>query len=241
MCKYCNKVFTTNSNYNRHVKRNCKKRKEIEDEKALIFERLLKKLESIEKENLEIRKENMEVKEKLTRITKIIYKKNQASNCHNTNNTQNNNIVNSNNNNTFVLVGCGKENIMKLDKQKIIRAVSAGFYSTRKLTDLVHFDPEHPECHALKYVEHILKPKAEFLSIKTQRHNVYIGNMKDKYAMMYDGINWSMTTKTELIANCMILKKHSLKRISMHSVNYYRRIKNNHWNVGWKLMTKIQK
>ncbi len=172
-CKYCCNIFSTNSHYNRHIKHNCKTRRELEEEKANIFKQLLTEIH-------EIRKENMEVKEKIMRMscrTKI---------TKNTNTTNSNNIIKDNivNNNTIVLVGCGKEDIMKFDKQKVIRAISAGFYSTHKLTDLVHFDPEHPEYH-----------------------NVYIGNMKDKYAMMYDGTNWILTTKTEIIDKLYESKK----------------------------------
>lgn len=68
MCKYCAKLFSTNSNYNRHMRYNCRKRKEIEEEKEGIFQRLLNKIEAIEKENIEIKKENMEVKEKLMQM-----------------------------------------------------------------------------------------------------------------------------------------------------------------------------
>ena len=82
----------------------------------------------------------------MSQITKTFYKKNNNVSNRNVN-TQNNIIKNNiiNSGNTFVLVGCGKEDIMKFDKQKIAKAVSAGFNSTYKLTDLVHFDPDHPE------------------------------------------------------------------------------------------------
>ncbi len=155
-CKFCYKIFSTKSHNNRHIKQNCKKRKAIEEEKEDIFRKLLEKMETLEKENIEIKEKNKQLEHKITHVicAKRTYKKNNISNCNNVHNTQNN-IVN--NNNTIVLVGCGKEDIMKLDKQKIVRAVSAGFYSTNKLTDLVHFDPKHPEYH-----------------------NVYIGNMKDR-------------------------------------------------------------
>lgn len=38
-------------------------------------------------------------------------------------------------------------------------------------------------------------------------HNIYISNMKDKYAMMYDGTTWTLTTKTELIDKLYESKK----------------------------------
>lgn len=65
---------------------------------------------------------------------------------------------------------------LKLDKKEIINVLRNGFNSTLKLTETIHFNPKHPEFH-----------------------NIYITNMKDKYAMMYNGKNWSLITKEELI------------------------------------------
>ncbi len=74
------------------------------------------------------------------------------------------------------MVGCGKEDLAKIDKTEIIRAIKHGYHTPIKLTDTVHFNPKYPEYH-----------------------NVYIGNMKDKYGMIYDGHNWNLTTKNELV------------------------------------------
>jgi len=51
-----------------------------------------------------------------------------------------------------------------------------GFHSTLKLTDAIHFNPNHPEYH-----------------------NVYIPSMKDKYAMIYKNNNWQLVNKQELV------------------------------------------
>lgn len=87
----------------------------------------------------------------------------------------NNGTINNINNNV-VLIACGNEDISKIDKNDILKGIQSGFYSTIKLTDTIHFNPKYPEYH-----------------------NVYISNMKDKYAMMYDGTDWTLITKDELI------------------------------------------
>lgn len=74
------------------------------------------------------------------------------------------------------MVGYGKEDISKIDKNELIKVLQNGFKSPTMLTEALHFNPKLPEYQ-----------------------NVYISNMKDKYAMMYDGENWNLTTKEELI------------------------------------------
>jgi hypothetical protein len=44
------------------------------------------------------------------------------------------------------------------------------------LTETLHFNPKYPEYH-----------------------NIYISNMQDKYAMTYDGKDWNLTIKEDLI------------------------------------------
>ncbi len=182
-CKYCNKLFSSNSHYNRHMNNNCKKRKEIEKEKENIFQRLLGELEEmrkmndkIVKSNEEIKKANDEIKEK-NRKLECELKKITNKKIKNINKTQNNIINNGNiiSGNTFMLIGYGKEDMTKIDKNDIIRSLK-GFNTPLKLTEAVHFNSKYPEYH-----------------------NVYISNMKDKYAMIYEGKQWSLITKTELI------------------------------------------
>lgn len=90
-----------------------------------------------------------------------------------------NNVTNNINHgtiNNIILVGYGNEDINKIDKKEILKDIKSGFYSTVKLTNTIHFNPKYPEYH-----------------------NVYISSMKSKYAMMYDGNDWTLITKEELI------------------------------------------
>jgi len=99
-----------------------------------------------------------------------------------------NNTINNGTINNIVLIGCGKEDISKIDRSEIFRSICSGFYSPIKLTDAIHFNPKHPEYH-----------------------NVYISNIRDKYAMMYDGNEWTLTTKTELIDKLYDDKKNYIE------------------------------
>jgi len=86
------------------------------------------------------------------------------------------------------LIGYGKEDFAKIDRQDILKSLKKGFYSTLQLTEAVHFNPKYPEYH-----------------------NVYISNIRDKYAMMYDGKDWTLTRKTELIDRLYEDKKNYIE------------------------------
>ena len=81
------------------------------------------------------------------------------------------------NNNIMVnVVPFGKEDLSKIDKNDLLQVFRSGFNSALRLTETTHFNPKYPEYH-----------------------NVYISNMKNKYAMTYDGDDWALVMKDELI------------------------------------------
>jgi len=69
-----------------------------------------------------------------------------------------------------------------------LKGLQNGFYSTVKLTDTIHFNPKYPEYH-----------------------NIYISNIKDKYGMMYDGKDWTLIPKSELIDKIYDNKKNYIE------------------------------
>lgn len=168
-CKYCNKGFTSNISRNRHMRLYCKVRKQEEEKKLDILNRLIlleEKNKTLEEKNKVLENEINKIKNKKTKIT-------------------NNNIITTNNgainngtviNNHINLVAFGREDMTKIDKKDILKVLRKGYDSTLRLTETVHFNLKYPEYH-----------------------NVYITNMKDKYAMMYDGKSWNLTIKEDLI------------------------------------------
>ena len=58
----------------------------------------------------------------------------------------------------------------------MLKILQQGYDSTLHLTNRVHFNPDLPEYN-----------------------NIYISNMKDKFAMMFDGKDWILTMKENLI------------------------------------------
>lgn len=152
-CKYCDKNYTTPQSLSRHINHICKIKINHENDKKEIYQRLL----NLENENKDLKKEVVELKKANVVI----------NNIHNTNNG----IVA-----TINLIGYGNEDMSKINKTDIIKAIQQGFKSTLKLTEYVHFNPNYPEYH-----------------------NIYIANVKNKYGMMYDGTDWKLLTKDKLI------------------------------------------
>jgi hypothetical protein len=104
---------------------------------------------------------------------KILEKKNKILEKKTKTITINNNINNVVNIN---LIGYGKEDLTKIDKKDMIKIMKNGFKSSLRLTEALHFNEKLPEYH-----------------------NIYISNIKDKYAMIYNGKDWNLITKDELI------------------------------------------
>ena len=201
-CDNCDKTFTTQPSMRRHMMKSCKNKDICTDEKQQIYEKLLElqheidtlkiKSEKIEMENIKLKNE---IKQGNTlsqdRLLGSIYERN-------TNIVNNASIVAANNNgviatnngtiNNIILVECGKEDISKIDKTDILNGIKSGFYSTLNLTDTIHFNPKYPEYH-----------------------NVYISSMKNKYAMMYDGSDWTLVMKDDLIDKLYDEKKNYIE------------------------------
>jgi hypothetical protein len=102
--------------------------------------------------------------------------------------TKKNNTILKTINNTFALVECGREDFSKIDKNEVLKVLRTGCFSTVNLTELINFNPKYPEYH-----------------------NVYIPNMKDKYAMKYNGYTWEMVIKSELVDAIYNTKKVFIK------------------------------
>ena len=123
------------------------------------------------------------MKTKLEKVMKNFDNKSTTLNSNNRITNINNGIVNN-----IILVGYGNEDLKKLSKTDILKILQSGYCSTIKLTEAVHFNPKHPEYH-----------------------NIFISNMKDKYAMMFDGKNWTLTTKEDLINKIYEDKKNYIE------------------------------
>jgi hypothetical protein len=196
-CTYCGTKFTSKTNMYRHMRTNCKVKKSEDVHRNSIYEKLLqieeynKKLEEHNKKLEEHNKRLASTARKLETTTKklkneikdIKHARNVVNNVNNSVNNINNGIVAN-----ITLVGYGKEDISKMDKKDMLKVLQTGYNSAIRLTETLHFNPKYPEYH-----------------------NIYITNMKDKYAMMFDGQNWTLTMKEELINKIYDDKKNFIE------------------------------
>jgi len=213
-CRHCVAVFTSKNGMYRHMRDYCKfnpdrvgnaENKEEVDEK----EEVKNKIIQLEKDNAELKK-NMELlmeqlmkSNNLMTLTdkdkdkqdKKVEKKNKTNEKKQVENVNqglvnngsiNNSVINVNN---ITLVAYGKEDMSKIDKNEFAKILRNGFNSSIKLTEALHFNPNFPEYH-----------------------NIYISNMKDKYAMLYDGTNWNLTMKDTLIDKIYDDKKNYIEQ-----------------------------
>jgi hypothetical protein len=185
-CKLCCSRFTSKNSMYRHMRTSCKVKKKNEEDRQSIYIKLLEKqsdhtdkLTELLEENKKMQKERNTMLNKIDKLEKTVKKCTKHVKVSNIDKSQK--IVNNKCNINYgvqnvVLVGYGKEDISKIDNIDMLQGFKDGFYSTLKLTDVIHFNPKYPEFH-----------------------NVYISSMKNKYAMMYDGDDWNLIKKNVLI------------------------------------------
>ncbi|VBB17557.1 hypothetical protein YASMINEVIRUS_19 [Yasminevirus sp. GU-2018] len=183
-CKVCNKQFSAKSSMYRHMRTSCAVKKQQDADKEEIIDRLVK----LESSHKQLEEENLKLKKEVKTL-----KRSGGQKTINKIGTINNNTVNNTNkgvviNNNITLVGYGKEDLTKQNKAELLKILQHGYHSTIKLTEAVHFNPKFPEYH-----------------------NVFISNMKDKYAMMFDGDDWALTTKEDLITKIYDDKKNYIE------------------------------
>ncbi|VBB18079.1 hypothetical protein YASMINEVIRUS_542 [Yasminevirus sp. GU-2018] len=194
-CKFCSNGFTTETSMYRHMRTSCKVKKEEDMAKEKIYGELVKIQEESSKKFIKMEEENKNLKKQVAEMQKQLTKAltNNKQNgtsiktIKDSNVSINNGTVNNHNTN-IMLVGYGNEDISKLNQSDILKVLQNGYISTVKLTEAVHFNPKYPEYH-----------------------NVYISNMKDKYAMMFDGKNWTLTMKEDLINRIYEDKKNYIE------------------------------
>jgi hypothetical protein len=106
-------------------------------------------------------------------------KSNQSNQSNQSNKIVNNGVMSTGNGDINLIVNItpyGKEDISRINRNELLNVFQSGFNSVLRLTETTHFNPKYPEFH-----------------------NVYISSMKNKYAMMYDGNDWALMMKDDLI------------------------------------------
>jgi hypothetical protein len=172
-CVFCSKVFSAVYNLNKHIKNNCKVKKENDNEKENIFKELIDKEDELaeeKKKNLRYEKMIETLEEKVNNLEKDVncIKKKKPSKVVN-------NITNNNNTNNIIMINNGKENLEIIDKREFINRIVKDFKITglripNELLKLIHFNDKYPE----------LK-------------NIYISDINRNKCMIYDNDKWQLS------------------------------------------------
>lgn len=198
-CQYCMKTFYQTSNLNKHIKYNCKIKKQQDEEKEEIFKQLLlkdsiikEKEEQINKKDEQINKileQNQQLITQIEKLTKLSFcsktnKTNKSAKSfksvqmaknitNNTSNTANSNNT-TNNTSNIVLFNFGKENLDIIDKKQYINRVIknniTGVKIPEEILKLIHFNPQYP-----------------------QLSNIYISDINREKCMVFDDGMWKLS------------------------------------------------
>lgn len=128
MCYYCLTIFSSKCNLYRHMRLNCKVKKQEDNKKEEIYQKLLKENEELKKELEKVKNENKQMKTSGKTI-------NNPKNC---------NIHNGDVNN-IVIVAHGKEDLDKIDVKYILEALKRGTSAIPVITERIHFNVKYPE------------------------------------------------------------------------------------------------
>ena len=149
-CSFCKDQFTRSDHLKRHLDR-CKIRKEETSDKELIYQELLRKMETYEKE-----KDNQDnlIKELNNKIEKLENEKKHTQNNKNIKN-QNNGTINNIN-----IIQFGKEDLSAIDNKPFFEALNAmGYNIPVKMVEGIHANDLHPEFKNI-YISDINREKA---------------------------------------------------------------------------------
>lgn len=173
-CIYCLKTFAKKNNVIYHIKHNCKKIKEIENEKHAIFMKL-KEFDEMKKQLELATSEMKEIKDMLAKNNQTILPSNTTNNINNNNDSSITDNSTHNYQQNINLVGYNKEDYDKIDKEDIVKATKRGYMTPVELTRAIHLNPKYPEYH-----------------------NIYIPRINEKYAMVYKNGIWTLMDKNKL-------------------------------------------
>jgi hypothetical protein len=136
-CSFCNKFYSSKSTLTRHLKDNCKIKKNNDNEKESIFKLLLEKDKENKEKINQLEKQNKLLMQKIDKLLIVKDKKNKSSNIINNNISNSNNTISNSNNtqNNIILVNHGNEDLSIIDKKIFLDRVVKKNISGVKIPD----------------------------------------------------------------------------------------------------------
>jgi hypothetical protein len=186
-CDFCKKTYTRKDNLNRHLLNGCKMKTKLEtnklpafdNNKEEIFINLMRDMEIMKLKVEENEKFKKEIQEKDIEIAalKANQQGQQIIDKQQINNVDKQQIIDKQIvNNNVKLIAFGKEDMSYLTDNICKQILSKGFQSVPKLIEHLHFNKEKPEYH-----------------------NVYIPNLRNDFAMVFDGDDWALRDRDDVV------------------------------------------
>ena len=172
-CSYCNKTFSRNDSLNRHL-RSCKEKKKDDEDKQNLLNLVNLLNKQLEEQRDQMNKQLEQLDKKDRQIEEIINKKDK----------QIDELI--------------KKAGINIGTQNIQQNINILAY---KNTDISHLtDTDYLRClkHSNFCIPHLIE-KIHFNPKKPENHNIYISNLKNNYAMVYDGGKWNIKDRDESI------------------------------------------
>ena len=169
-CDYCKKNFTRIDNLNRHLK-TCKEKKKDEEEK----QNLLKLVDML---NQQLKEQRTEFKEELSKRDRELSKRDRQideliKKAGMTIGTQN---IQSQVNQEIKILAYKDTDLSHLTDKDYLKCIKHSNFCVPNLIEKIHFNPKKPE-----------------------NHNIYISNLKNNYAMIYNGSKWMICDREDSI------------------------------------------
>jgi hypothetical protein len=175
-CQYCHKIFTRRYTLNIHLSKRCKIKKQQDDQKEELLQKLVEQMNKEMAEMKEVIKQNnKEISKLKTQNKKYV----QKIGCQQNNNTKIDNQQNNNihiNNNNIKLLAFGNEDMSHLVDEVYQKILNKGFKSVPTFVQYLQFNRNSP-----------------------QNHNVYISNIQTNYALVYDGDDWKLKERNDVL------------------------------------------
>ena len=177
ICKYCEKKFSSYRSVWRHLK-TCKEKKKDEEEK----ENLLKLVDML---NQQLKEQRTEFKEELSKRDKELSKRDRELSKRDrqidelikkagmTIGTQN---IQSQVNQEIKILAYKDTDLSHLTDKDYLKCIKHSNFCVPNLIEKIHFNPKKPE-----------------------NHNIYISNLKNNYAMIYNGSKWMICDREDSI------------------------------------------
>jgi len=205
-CKYCNKILSCKQSKSRHQKI-CKSKNDNNLKKEIVD--FIKKNIKIHPKTLEKINKQLELKPILNNINNNTTNNTNNNTINNTNNNTINNTINNttnnNNNINLTFVKFEHENISELlTNKEMFKIINKARSSVKESVKLVHFNDERPE-----YVDkeniyfslstYKLNKKILKIILFNEYKNIFITNMKDDLAYVFNGDKFVATFKNYVL------------------------------------------